>query len=56
MLNMWELTIIETYDDGYLLMSPNGDTQYITQQQYSKLKELGKLQNGTDCTTSSKEI
>ena len=53
---MWLLTVIETYQDGYLLMSPNGDTQYVTIHQYNQLKENGRIHNGADSTTSSKEI
>jgi len=31
---MWEITIIKETDDGYLCMSPNGDTQWMTKEEY----------------------
>ena len=53
---MWLLTVIEKYLDGYLLMSPIGDTQYVSEQQYEQLKEQGRIQNGIDSSASSKKI
>lgn len=33
---MWQLTIIQETKDGYLCMSPNGDTQWLTKEEYEK--------------------
>ena len=33
---MWELTIIKEDDKGYLVQAPNGDTHWITKEDYTK--------------------
>ena len=33
-MEKWELTIVNETKDGYLVMSPNGDTQWITKEEY----------------------
>jgi hypothetical protein len=30
----WDLTVISEKEDGYLVCSPNGDTQYMTKEEY----------------------
>jgi hypothetical protein len=35
----WEITIINELEDGYIVMSPIGDTLYITKEEYQKLKK-----------------
>ena len=40
---MWELTIIKELKNGYIVMSPNGDTEFIEKEIYDSLilKKLG---------------
>jgi len=40
---MWELTIVNELKDGYIVMSPNGDTEFIEKEIYDALilKKLG---------------
>lgn len=45
-MDIWEVTIIKEDKDGVLLQSPNGDTQFLTHNEYitysyniEKLKE-----------------
>ena len=49
-MDIWELTIIKEDDNGVLLQAPNGDTQYLTNNEYltyseniKKLKERYEL-------------
>ena len=35
-MEKWELTIVNETQDGYLVMSPNGDTQWMTKEDYQK--------------------
>ncbi len=35
---MWEITIINEVKGGYIVMSPNGDTQFIDYETYTLLK------------------
>ena len=35
-MEKWELTIVNETQDGYLVMSPNGDTQWMTKKDYQK--------------------
>jgi hypothetical protein len=39
-MEKWELTIINEDAEGFLVMAPNGDTQYITKQQYESIKKI----------------
>ena len=32
----WKLTIINETKDGYLCMSPNGDTQWLTKEEFQQ--------------------
>ena len=40
---MWELIIVNELKDGYIVMSPNGDTEFIEKEIYNAfiLKKLG---------------
>jgi len=40
----WEITIINELEDGYIVMSPLGDTMYITKEEYQKLKNNNKVE------------
>jgi hypothetical protein len=35
--------VIKKYEDGYIIMAQNGDTQYITEEIYQSLKSKGKI-------------
>lgn len=48
---MWEITIIKETDDGYLCMSPNGDTNWMTKQDYINYQKNRKCTE----TQTSKE-
>lgn len=37
-MEKWELTIIDEKGNDLLVMAPNGDTQYMTKQQYESYK------------------
>ncbi len=56
MLDISQLTVIETYPDGYLLLSIYGDTQYVTITEFNKLNEQGRIRNGINCPASRKKI
>lgn len=36
---MWEIIIIKETKDGYLCSSPNGDTQWVTKEEYQRMIE-----------------
>jgi hypothetical protein len=38
-MDIWEVTVIKEDKDGVLLQSPNGDTQYLTHNEYLTYKE-----------------
>jgi hypothetical protein len=31
---IWELSILGEFEDGFLCMSPNGDTQFLSRSEY----------------------
>jgi hypothetical protein len=35
-MKTWEITILKESDEGYLVSAPNGDTQWITKEQYQQ--------------------
>jgi hypothetical protein len=35
---MWEISIIKEVEGGYIVMAPNGDTQFIDYETYLKIK------------------
>jgi len=35
-IKTWEITILKESDEGYLVSAPNGDTQWITKEQYQQ--------------------
>lgn len=37
-MEKWELTVIDEKGNDLLVMAPNGDTQYMTKQQYESIK------------------
>jgi hypothetical protein len=42
-MEKWEIEIINETEDGYLVMSPNGDTHYMTKDDYDTyLENRGK--------------
>ena len=38
-----KFVILKEFKDGYLIMAPNGDTQYITEHIYKVLKMKNKI-------------
>lgn len=38
----WEITILKEDDNGYLLSAPNGDTQWVSKEDYQKYLEKKK--------------
>jgi len=38
-----KFVVLKEFKDGYLIMAPNGDTQYITEQIYNVLKKKNKI-------------
>jgi hypothetical protein len=40
----WEITIINELEDGYIVMSPIGDTLYITKEEYQELKNNNNVE------------
>jgi hypothetical protein len=34
----WQITIINETAEGYLLMSPDGETQWMTREEYQKVQ------------------
>ena len=41
-VEIWELSIINETENDLLVMAPNGDTQYMTRQQYESYKNKRK--------------
>ena len=39
-----KFVILKEFKDGYLIMAPNGDTEYITEETYQNLKLKGKIE------------
>ena len=37
-MQTWEISIIEEFKDGYLVMAPNGDTNYMSKEEYESYK------------------
>ena len=37
-MEKWELTVIDEKGNDLIVMAPNGDTQYMTKQQYESIK------------------
>jgi hypothetical protein len=37
-MSNWTMTIINETKDGVLVSAPNGDTQWITKEDYEKMK------------------
>lgn len=37
--------VVNKLENGYLIMAPNGDTQYITEHIYKVLKMKNKISN-----------
>jgi hypothetical protein len=37
-IEKWELTIIDEKGNDLIVMAPNGDTQYMTKQEYESIK------------------
>jgi len=37
-----KFVVLKEFKDGYLIMVPNGDTQYITEHIYNDLKKKNK--------------
>jgi hypothetical protein len=35
--------VVNKLEDGYIIMAPNGDTQYITEHIYNDLKKKNKI-------------
>ena len=40
----WEITIINELEGGYIVMSPIGDTLYITKEEYQELKNNNNVE------------
>jgi len=38
-----KFVVLKEFKDGYLIMAPNGDTQYITEHIYNDLKKKNKI-------------
>ena len=38
-MDIWEVTIIEEDEKGVLLLAPNGDTQYLTHNEFLTYNE-----------------
>jgi len=36
--------VVNKLEDGYIIMAPNGDTQYITEETYQLLKSNEKIE------------
>ena len=36
--------VVNKLENGYLIMAPNGDTEYITEETYQNLKSKGKIE------------
>lgn len=44
---MWEIQIISQTDDGYLVSAPNGDTQWLTKEEYQMyLQKRREIEQG----------
>ena len=41
--DMWKIVVVNQDAEGYLLMSPNGDTQWVNESDYLELKNAGKI-------------
>jgi hypothetical protein len=39
---VWDLTIIDEKGNDLIVMTPNGDTQYMTKQEYEQFKKTRK--------------
>lgn len=37
---IWNIEVINKTNDGYLVMVPNGDTQWLTIEEFNKYNEL----------------
>jgi len=46
-------SIINKIESGWILMSENGDTNFVTQSEYEKLIELNKIYNKAQLEISS---
>jgi hypothetical protein len=44
-MESWEIIILEEFEDGYLCSAPNGDTQWLTKEDYEKLKQKRPNEN-----------
>lgn len=38
----WNIEVINKTNDGYLVMAPNGDTQWLSEEDYQKYLENRK--------------
>ena len=36
--------VVNKLENGYIIMAPNGDTEYITEETYQNLKSKGKIE------------
>jgi len=36
--------VVNKLENGYIIMAPNGDTEYITEETYQNLKLKGKIE------------
>jgi hypothetical protein len=36
--NSWDIVVVNKTDEGYLVMTPNGDTQWLTLDEFEKLQ------------------
>ena len=43
---IWDLTILNESKDGFLCMTPNGDTQYLTRSGYENYLKNRKQRHG----------
>ncbi len=41
--NMNTFVVVKELENGYIIMAPDGETGYITEDTYQKLKSQGKI-------------
>jgi hypothetical protein len=39
MSNSWDIVVVNKTNEGYLVMAPNGDTQWLTIEEFEKLQK-----------------
>jgi len=42
MSNSWDIVVVNKTNEGYLVMAPNGDTQWLTHEAYQIMIEKRK--------------